>query len=162
MQGKSRAKPQRYSAWSLLWLFKERGQELLIRRKELPKQNQRQQITKNFLPPDWRSRGNAAVRVWLRRDQGSPLLSKVLQRRLLAEMKLMLHLSFCSIILWWCFFYDILQFNNVVLILFVFDGLIEFTFTLMDWVASWSLLTSAVLSGPCVYLVCSMSYVFEF
>lgn len=82
VQGKSRAKHQRYSVWSLPWPFKGRGLELQTRRKGLLKQNPRQQSTKNFLPPDWRSRGTAEVRVWLRRDQGS-LPPSLLQHRLL-------------------------------------------------------------------------------
>lgn len=113
VQGKRWAKLQRYSDWSLLLLFRERGQELQIRRKELPKQNQRQQSTKNFSPPGWRSKGNAVVRVWLRRDQGFPVLSQLSQHRLLwHRWSSYFAWVFDSIIWRWCLFYAILQFQQ--------------------------------------------------
>ena len=74
LQGKRWAKLQRFSDSSLHWHCKGSGQELLIRRRELQRQNLRQQSTRNFLPPDWRSRGNSAVRVWQRGDPSFPVL----------------------------------------------------------------------------------------
>jgi len=68
LQARRLAKLPKFKGWLLPLLCKGSVQEYLTRRRESQRLRLRQQSTRSFSPPGWRSSVSAAVRAWQRRD----------------------------------------------------------------------------------------------